>query len=109
MPKWLQILAQVGPYVLALTPAAPLTPFVIAGIQAAEHLPGATGDQKKVIAQQIASIGAQGLNTVKGTQVIDPALVADMTKDAIDAVVQVTNAAHAAATSPAPMQAAPVA
>lgn len=91
MPKWLQVLKQVGPIVLAFTPLAPIAPAVIAGIAAAEALPGATGEQKKVIVQQIVTAGAAAANAQAGRVVIDPADAAAAAHTAIDTIVTVTN------------------
>jgi len=76
MPKWLQALEQIGPLVLTFTPLDPIAGPVIAGIKLAEALPGASGDQKKAIVQQIAITAAQGANAQAGKTVIDPTLVA---------------------------------
>lgn len=96
MPKWLQILAKFGPEVLAFTPLAPIAGVVVAGIQTAEAIPGATGEQKKALVQQIVALGAQGTNAQAGHVVIDPAAAAVAAQTAIDTVVNVTNIVHAA-------------
>jgi hypothetical protein len=101
MPKWLQILEQYGPNVLLFTPAAPLAPFVLAGIHVAHQIPGATGPQKKALATQIATLSAQAADVAAGRPVVDPAAVADATSSAIDAVVKTVNIIHDAK-APAP-------
>ena len=80
LPKWLQILEEVGPIVLTFTPLAPIAPIVVAGINIAEQIPGATGDQKKTFVQQLVGLGAQGANTVTGKSVIDPSAAATATR-----------------------------
>lgn len=94
LPKWFSILEQLGPIALAFTPLAPIAPLVIAGIRTAEAIPGATGDQKKQLVQQIVAIGAQGANAQAGKSVIDPQAAADSTGSIIDAIVGVTNIVH---------------
>lgn len=91
MPKWLDALTQIGPVVLAFTPLAPISGAVVAGIQLAEALKGASGDQKKAIVQQIAVTAAQGANAQAGKTVLDPALVQATSGAVIDAVVTSVN------------------
>jgi len=88
---WLQILAQLGPIVLAATPLSALTPAVIAGIAAAEQLPGATGPGKKALVQQIVSAAAEGTNAQAGRTIIDPKLAVDSAGHVIDTIVNITN------------------
>ncbi len=97
IPRWLRILEDVGPLVIAAAfpPLIPVTSLVIAAAKAAEAIPGATGEQKNQIAQQIAAIGAQFTNVTTGKPLVDPALAADITGDVFTAVVQATNAAQA--------------
>ena len=94
LPTWLQVLEQVGPLFLLMTPAAPVAPFVVAGIKMAEQIPGATGAQKKDFAVQIANLGAQATNAIAGHQVIDAALVSNAVSSGIDTAVSVTNLIH---------------
>ena len=96
MPQWLQLLAQLGPIILAATKLAPLTNDVIAGIAAAEGLPGATGPQKKALVQQIAGSAAHGINMQAGKTIIDPQLASDSAGHVIDTIVNVTNIVHQA-------------
>lgn len=96
MPKWLQILETVGLAIMPFTPAAPLTPFVIGGIQLAEQIPGATGEQKKAVALQIVALGAQATNAAANKQVIDPAAAQATAAATINTIVGVTNLVHQA-------------
>ena len=96
MPHWLQLLAQLGPIVLAATPLSALAPAVVAGIAAAEGLPGADGPKKKAIVQQIVSAAAQGANAQAGRVIIDPQLAVDSASHVIDTIVNVTNIVHQA-------------
>lgn len=96
MPKWLQILAQVGPQVLLFTPLAPIAPAVIAGIAHAEGMQGASGAQKLAQVVAIAQDAAVAVNTQKGRVVIDPAVMTGAAQAAISTAVQVTNMVHGA-------------
>ncbi len=91
MPKWLTILARIGPQILLFTPLAQIAPIIVGAIQAAEGLPGATGPQKKTLVQQIAIAGAQAVNAAAGRMIIDPVLAEQASGAAIDTVVTVTN------------------
>ena len=96
MPKWLEILARLGPSILLFTPAAPLAPFVLAGIQVAEQIPGAAGPVKKALAIQIAQLSAQAANTAAGKPATDPVVVGETVGSAIDTVIGVINTVHQA-------------
>lgn len=102
VPKWLQIVQTFAPMVLAFTPAAPLAPFVAAGIQAAEQLPGADGPTKLAIATQIARTGIAATNAQAGKTLIDPALSDAVIQQAIGTTIAVTNLIHAAHPDPTP-------
>ena len=94
LPKWLKVLEQIGPMILLATPLAPIAGAVIAGIQLAESLPGATGDQKRQIVQQIVAVAAAGANAQAGTPRLDPATASTVAGDVIDSIVGVTNLIH---------------
>ena len=94
LPKWLQILEQVGPSILLVTPLAPIAPAVVAGIKLAQSIPGATGEQKKAIVQQIVAVAAQGANTQAGTTILDPTMAQDVASKVIDTVVGITGIIH---------------
>lgn len=93
---WWQILESVGPLVLQFTPLAPIAPLVVAGIKAANALPGVSGAQKKQIVQGIVQLGAQATDVATGKPLLDPAVVGDLSGSIIDSVVGITNAVHAA-------------
>lgn len=96
LPKWLQIVATIGPEVLAFTPLAPIAAPVAAGIALAEQMPGKTGQQKAALVTQIALDAAQGANAQAGKVVLDPTLVQSAASAAIDTTVSVVNIVHAA-------------
>ncbi len=102
LPKWLQILEQIGPTILLFTPLAPIAPAIIAGIKVAESIPGASGPQKKALVQQIAGLAAAGANAQAGHQVIDPGTLEAVSGQAIDTVVGVANLVHVLPEVPAP-------
>lgn len=104
LPKWLEILAQMGPMVLAFTPLAPIAPLVIAAIAEAQALPDATGPEKLAHVVAIATDAAQATNAQAGRVVIDPTVMQTAAATAISTVVQVTKmvqAAHEQPTAPA--------
>lgn len=105
LPKWLQILAEVGPQVLRFTPLAPIAGDVIAAIGAAQAMDGATGPQKLAHVVTIATEAAQATNAQAGRVVIDPASMQAAAETAISTVVQVTKMvafAHENPGAPAP-------
>lgn len=93
-PKWLDVLEQVGPIVIALSPLAPIAPAVVAGIRAAEAIPGATSSQKKAKTMEIVSAAVQGANAQAGKVVVDPNEAMLAADNAIDTIVHVTNVIH---------------
>ena len=103
MSKWLQALEQIGPSILLFTPLAPIAPAVIAGIKVAEAIPGASGEQKKALVQQIAGLAAAGANAQAGKTVIDPQQMGAVSGQAIDTVVSVVNLIHQLPEVPAPL------
>lgn len=90
LPRWIQILRQVGPAILAFTPAAPFIPAVLAGIEIAENT-GGTGAEKKAKAIETAVEIANGINAVKGAPVVDPQQLGATVSSAIDTAVGVAN------------------
>lgn len=93
LSMFLTILKQVGPIVLASVPAtAPLAPFIVKGIAAAELVPGATSAQKKAAALAIADDAAGALRA--GGIALDPQLTQATVSTAIDTVVGVVNQVH---------------
>lgn len=103
LPRWLQVLEQVGPTVLMFTPLAPIAPAVVAGIKVAEAIPGATGPQKKALVQQIAGLAAAGANAQAGKTVVDPTSLEAVSGQAIDTVIGVVNLTHILPEVPPPI------
>lgn len=94
LTSWLKLVEQLAPIALIGTPLAPLVPAVILGIQTAEQIKGASGQQKLILAQQIVNASVMGANAQAGHQVIDPAAVSDLTAKGISTVVTAVNLAH---------------
>jgi hypothetical protein len=94
IPSWLKAVAKIAPTILALTPAAPIAPWVALGIQAAEGIPQASGAQKLEIAKVIAKVGVAAVNAQAGSTVINPAAADELLASSINAVVAATNLAH---------------
>ena len=93
---WFTILKRFAPIVLAITPAAPLAPFIATAIQAAEQIPDASGPTKLAIAREIVKISVNATNAQLGYEKVDPALVDQAVEDGINTVVAVVNVKHAA-------------
>lgn len=91
MPKWVKVLKTFGPLVLLATPAAPIAPFIMAGIESAERLHGASSAEKLAHAKAIASAAVGAVNAQAGTVVVNPALVDRTADDAIALTVDITN------------------
>lgn len=89
MPKWLHVLAEVGPTVLKFTPLAPIAPLVIAAIGEAEAMGGKSGPEKLAHVVNIATEAAQAAQA-QGVN-IDPVLVQSAAIKAISTAVDVTN------------------
>ena len=96
LPGWLHLVEQLAPMVLMFTPLAPIAPFVAQGISLAEQIPGATGEQKKSFAMQLALMGAQATNLAKGHELLVPDQLQAMTGSTIDLIVAATNLVHRA-------------
>ena len=92
---WFTILKRLAPVALALTPAAPLAPFIAVAIQAAEQIPGASGPTKLAIAREIVKISVNATNAQLGYAKVDPELVDEAIENGINTVVAVVNAKHA--------------
>ena len=90
--SWLSLIAQFAPYILAAIPGVPkaIIPFVTAGIQAAETIPGAPGEQKLAAAVQIAQAGFSAAQAVGAH--IDAPVINEALPAATTAVVQIVNA-----------------
>ena len=97
--SWLRAIASFAPYILPAIPGipAPMVPFIIGGIQAAEQIPGASGEQKLAASVAIAQAGF-GAAQAAGAHV-DAKAVSDALPVGVSAVVQAVNAFHS---QPAP-------
>ncbi len=94
LPKWLQILAEVGPKVLMFTPLAPITGVVVAAIGEAQAMEGASGAVKLAHVVNIATDAATATNLQAGHVVIDPAVLQATAVQAINTAVSVTKMVH---------------
>lgn len=97
LPTWLAALELLGPQILAFTPLARIAPHVIAGIQEANAIAGATGADKLAHVMNLSVLAAQAANEHAGHQVIDPQVVANAAAAAISAVVNIAKLAHGTA------------
>lgn len=94
LPKWLGLVKQLAPLILAVTPLAPIVPWVVVGIQTAEGIEGATGAQKLEIAKAIVSVGVAATNAQVGKVILNPAEADTLVAAGISAVVAATNLVH---------------
>lgn len=81
---------KVAPLILAFTPLAPLTPIVMAAIQEAEAIPGATGPQK--LAHVVNIVGSAAEIAQAGGKNVNPADVKAAASTVISGIVQTVNA-----------------
>ena len=97
--NWIDLLKTIGPGILAVTPAAPFIPAVLAGVELAEELHAGAGNsaQKKATAQKVALAVAQGVNAAKNEPLVNADQLAAVTGTAIDTVVGVVNLTQKAA------------
>jgi hypothetical protein len=101
--NWLKLVEQLTPIILGATPLAAISPFVTAGIQVAEQIPGADGPTKLGLAIQITNLGVAATNAQAGHTAIDPALVNSTIQTSINSVVAVVNLINSFKTAaPAP-------
>jgi hypothetical protein len=103
LPKWLQMVQQFAPMVLAFTPLAPIAPFVSAGIQEAEQIQGASGADKLAHAINIARQGIAATNAQAGRTVIDPNMADTAIAAGINTTVSVVNLVQAAHATDTPL------
>jgi hypothetical protein len=96
LSSWLHLVESIAPLALAMTPLAPIAPWVTIGIQTAERIPGASGPQKLALAKTIVSAGVAATNAQAGEQEIDPTLIDSALSSGISAVVDAVNVVHAA-------------
>jgi hypothetical protein len=88
--KFLAVVSQIGPVILAATPGAekfgPIVGEVVGAIKAAEQIKGATGPEKKAHVLAIAKAAVNAANTT-GKVKIDPATVDQVVGAGVDTVI----------------------
>ena len=94
VPSWLSLIAKFAPFILAAIPGVPpaIIPYVAAGIQSAEAIPGAAGPQKLAAAVQIAQAGFSAAQAAGAH--LDAWAINDSLPAATSAVVNIVNAIH---------------
>lgn len=92
--SWLKIVEMAVPLILGSTKLAPLVPYVTMGVQVAEQIPGAKGEDKLKVAGEIANIGLKAVNAQAVAETGKPLVNEDSAKILIDATI---NGAVAAA------------
>lgn len=92
--RWLALITQYAPLILAATPLAPIAPFVAIGIHSAEAMKGATKQEKLSHAVEITQASIVAVNAQVGHQVIDPTTANRALVSGISAVVDVVNMVH---------------
>ncbi len=93
--KWLDILKNLAPYILASVPGIPpvLIPAIVHGISVAETIPGSTGAQKKAEVIDLVTTTVATTNAVKPGAIDSAATIAAVSQG-IDATVNAINAIH---------------
>lgn len=92
-PNWLDLIKQFAPMILAFTPAAAIAPYIVPGIEAAEALKNASGQEKLAHAIETTHVVISAVNAAKpGT--IDPATADAAITSGINTVIAVTNLIH---------------
>ncbi len=101
--SWFSLIAQFAPFILAAIPGVPpgIIPFISAGIQSAETIPGATGPAKLQAAVQIAQAGF-GAAQAAGAHV-NATVIGDNLPAATSAVVNIVNAFQKGQTTTLPV------
>jgi hypothetical protein len=96
MLNWLDLVKLIAPIVVAavVPHGAVLGPLLASGISDAEQLAGATGVEKKAFVLSMVTDAVIGLNTAKGTEVLDPSAVSVAAGQAIDTTVSIVNLIH---------------
>ena len=79
---------------IAFPPLAPAIPFIVHGIQTAESMPGATGQEKLQKSIEIANAGAVAANQIHGTDIINVDAMNQVIAAGVSAVVNATNVVH---------------
>jgi hypothetical protein len=97
--KFVAIVSQLGPLVLAAVPGgekiAPLIPVITGAIAEAEQIAGATGAEKKAHVMAIVKAGVETANAT-GKVTIDLATVQQAADGGIDAVLNTVKAIEGA-------------
>lgn len=102
--KWLRAITQLAPIILPLAGVPPqLVPLVLHGMVVAEHLPGATGAEKKMYVMDLIQTGAATTNAAVGHTLIDPDQVTEAVSAGIDATVKTVNLVHNIPAAPVPL------
>ncbi len=101
--KWLSLIGNLAPFVLAAIPGVPpvLIPAIVHGIQTAEQIPGASGAQKKAAVLDLVATGLTTTNSIAGSQKIDASATLAAVSSGIDATVNAVNAVHSVTNPPA--------
>lgn len=92
MQLWITILWKVGPPLLAaLLPKSPITPMVLAAVEAAERA-GGSGAEKKARALELVDQSAANMRIGSAAAVPSPKETMDTASSVIDAIVSTVNA-----------------
>lgn len=92
MTRFLDVLKVMGPALVSFLPGGPIYgSLLLAGIEAAEQLPDASGAEKKALVMQMVALGIQGVKTAKPDAPVDPTEIATLVGTGIDTVVGVVN------------------
>lgn len=96
--KWLELIKTVAPLILTFVPGMPpvLIPAIIKGIEIAEAIPGATGEQKKVAVINLVKTGMSTANAIHGEVILDPVALSNIVSKGIDTAVDTINIIHGA-------------
>ena len=94
--KWLELIKLLVPIIIPVVSPklAPLAPVIATGINEAEQLPGASGQDKLNHVINLATTTATGINAATGKTVVDPQHVTDAAASVISTIVDVANIIH---------------
>jgi hypothetical protein len=97
MPKWVAVVLQVAPVLIALVPGVPpiLVPLIVHGITEAQQITGASGADKKRHVLTIIADGITAVNAVKPGAIPDPAGVLVAAGLGIDTTIATVNVIRA--------------
>lgn len=93
--NWVSLVKTIATTVLPLAfpKLAPATPFIVHGIEVAEHM-GGTGQEKLAKAIEITNSGVQATNSIAGHEVISQDAINQVIAAGISAVVNAANVMH---------------